>query len=247
MAKQTRQQAAFEEAMKQEGITGVAADLARSIYMQESTNGTNTKTSNAGAVGGMQIIPSTFKSMADKGWDINDPLHNARAGIRYINYLHERSGGDPALTAVGYYGGPGAMAKARDGIAVRDPRNPDAPDTLAYSEEVLNRLPNNAGYARLTRVPAANATPVPAPVDTQPIPTDIPAYHGVPDQWSSFGRALPQEQVAPQDLNYGQSNQVAAVPAPLVKPVDTGIFSGLISGIAAPNSPMLQAFKGWGR
>ena len=117
----------FEEALKAEGITGQLADVARSIYMQESGGGKNTKTSNAGAVGGMQIIPSTFRSVADKDWDINDPMMNARAGIRYLKQLDKQAGGDPALTAAGYYGGPGGLEKARRGIAVSDPRNPKAP------------------------------------------------------------------------------------------------------------------------
>ena len=56
----------FEDALKAEGVTGQLAQIARSIYMQESSGGKNTKTSNTGAVGGMQIIPSTFKAMADK-------------------------------------------------------------------------------------------------------------------------------------------------------------------------------------
>lgn len=130
----------FMEALKAEGVTGPLANLARSIYMQESGGGRNTKTSNAGAVGGMQIIPSTFKAMADEGWDINDPMLNARAGIRYLKQLDKSAGGDPTLTAVGYYGGPGAMAKARKGVAVSDPRNPNAPNTLQYAEQVVARM-----------------------------------------------------------------------------------------------------------
>src|SRR3954463_3455562 len=97
----------FDAALDAEGIKGPMADIARSIYQQESGSGKNTKTSNAGAVGGMQIIPATFKSVADKDWDINDPTQNARAGVRYIKQLYEQAGGDPALTAAGYYGGPG--------------------------------------------------------------------------------------------------------------------------------------------
>ena len=130
----------FDLALQKEGVTGQLADLARSIYTQESSAGKNTKTSNAGAVGGMQIIPSTFKSVADKDWNINDPEHNARAGIRYIKNLDKISGGDPALTAAGYYGGEGAIPKARQGIAVSDPRNPNAPNTLQYSQQVAARL-----------------------------------------------------------------------------------------------------------
>ena len=130
----------FDIALQQEGVSGPLADLARSIYMQESGGGKNTTTSNAGAVGGMQIIPDTFNRMADQGWDINNPEHNARAGLRYIKRLHEMSGGDPMLTAAGYYGGEGAIDKARRGIAISDPRNPNAPNTLQYGKAVVDRL-----------------------------------------------------------------------------------------------------------
>ena len=130
----------FDIALQQEGLSGPLAELARSIYMQESSGGRNTTTSNAGAVGGMQIIPATFSRMADQGWDINNPEHNARAGLRYIKRLDELSGGDPMLTAAGYYGGEGAIDKARQGIAISDPRNPNAPNTLQYGRQVADRL-----------------------------------------------------------------------------------------------------------
>lgn len=131
----------LEQALQAEGITDARADIARSIYHQESGSGRNTKTSNAGARGGMQIIPATFNRMADKGWAIDDPVHNARAGVRYINALYTKAGGDPALTASGYYGGEGAITKARKGIAVSDPRNPKAPNTLQYGQQVAARIP----------------------------------------------------------------------------------------------------------
>src|ERR1700731_2489502 len=98
----------IEVALRAEGVTGPAADVARSIYQQESSAGKNKKTSNVGAVGGMQIKPSTFKAYADKGWDINDDEHNARAAVRYIKALGEKTGNDPKLISVGYYGGEGA-------------------------------------------------------------------------------------------------------------------------------------------
>ena len=131
----------IDAALAAEGVTGTLADVARSIYAQESGSGKNTTTSNAGAVGGMQILPGTFREVAEKGWDINDPIHNARAGVRYIKAMAERVGGDPALTAVGYYGGPGGQDKAKKGEAVSDPRNPKAPTTLEYAEQVVGRLP----------------------------------------------------------------------------------------------------------
>lgn len=255
-----RVQDPFEVALAQEGITGVAADLARSIYMQESSGGRNTKTSNAGAVGGMQIIPSTFASVADKGWNIKDPVHNARAGIRYVNHLFGKADGDPALTAVGYYGGPGAMNKARNGEPVRDPRNPNAPDTFEYSSQVLDRLPNNQGYARLgapkpspeMRAPSPPMEP-PAGLDANgrraapppyqgEMPETIPAYHGIPDQWSQFGRATKPE-VTPEALSFGKGT-IGEVPTALVKPVDTGIFAEVIN---SASRPLAASFKSWGK
>lgn len=137
-------------ALTQEGITGNLADLARSIYEQESSSGRNTRTSNAGAVGGMQILPGTFREVADDGWDINDPIQNARAGVRYLNRMYETGGNDPRMAAIGYYGGPGAIQAARQGQHRSDPRNPNAPTTFQYADQVMARL-----------LPAAQAGTVP--------------------------------------------------------------------------------------
>ncbi len=156
----------MDAALSQEGVSGPLADLARSVYHQESSSGKNTKTSNAGAVGGMQIIPSTFSSVADKGWDINDPIQNARAGIRYLKQMQDLGGGDPRMAAVGYYGGPGAIKAAKAGKARRDPRNPNAPDTFQYADQVVARLPqqqDEPGFlerAANALIPAAQAAPV---------------------------------------------------------------------------------------
>ena len=130
----------FEAALTLEGLDPTRAAIARSIYQQESGSGRNTATSNAGAVGGMQIIPATFDRMAEKGWNINDPLDNARAGVRYVSKLYDLAEGDPRLTAAGYYGGEGAIPKARAGQAVSDPRNPNAPNTLQYADQVASRI-----------------------------------------------------------------------------------------------------------
>jgi len=130
----------LDVALAAENVDPKIADIARSVYMQESSGGRNTKTSNAGAVGGMQIRPGTFSGVADKGWDINDPVQNARAGVRYLAQLYKQAGGDPALTAAGYYGGPGGLEKARRGVAVSDPRNPNAPTTLEYGKQVADRV-----------------------------------------------------------------------------------------------------------
>lgn len=145
----------FEAALTLEGLDANRAAIARSIYQQESGSGRNTATSNAGAVGGMQIIPGTFNRMADKGWNINDPLDNARAGLRYVSKLYDLADGDPRLTAAGYYGGEGAIPKARAGQAVSDPRNPNAPNTLQYADQVASRIPAQADDSWWQNAPLA--------------------------------------------------------------------------------------------
>lgn len=188
----------FEQALALEGVSPEVAKVARSIYQQESGSGSNTKTSNAGAVGGMQIIGPTFKSVADKDWDINDPLQNARAGIRYVAQGFAASGGNAALTGAYYYGGPGGMEKARKGIAVSDPRNPKAPTTLEYGAQVAAR----AGMA--DEVPAV------APPLAQEAPTR-------PEGWPVLPTARQPragKSTAPQEALLDQSNaQVGAMTA----------------------------------
>ncbi len=130
----------IDGALAAEGITGARAAFVKSIYQQESGSGANTKTSNAGAVGGMQIIPATFNRMADKGWNIANPDHNMRSGVRYASLVYDKAGGNPALAGAGYYGGEGAIDKARKGVAVSDPRNPKAPNTLQYGQQVASRI-----------------------------------------------------------------------------------------------------------
>ena len=210
----------FEQALKAEGITGPLADLARSIYMQESSGGKNTKTSNAGARGGMQIIPGTFAEVADKGWNIDDPLHNARAGIRYLSKLDKMSGGVPEYTAAGYYGGPGGMRKAMKGIAVSDPRNPHAPNTLQYGQEVVARMGGNKPAQpkpqvhppiQEARVPAMGKVEIPLQASLQrpsmtpavnQLPLDRAPQVQSPPPMQAMQQAMPQQQVRATDLDY---------------------------------------------
>lgn len=166
----------LDAALEAEGVKGPLADVARSIYMQESGAGRNTKTSNRGAVGGMQILPGTFNGVADKDWDINDPTQNARAGIRYLKQGYEAAGGDPALAGAFYYGGPGGLEKARRGIAVSDPKNPNAPNTLQYGAQVAARLPKEKGLIQRgveALIPSANAATL-EPVDFDPFAKAAP-------------------------------------------------------------------------
>lgn len=206
----------FDSALAAEGVTGKLADIARSIYTQESSAGKNTKTSNAGAVGGMQIVPATFASVADKDWNINDETQNARAGIRYLKQMFDQAGGDPALTAAGYYGGPGGLEKARRGVAVKDPRNPSAPNTLQYGAQVASRLPKEKSLLQRgveAVIPSAEAS------------------EAAPKPWE---RAWDVEQPTAAPVA-----TPAAAPAPAAAPKDQrGIGSKVLSAAMGAVSPV---------
>jgi hypothetical protein len=149
----------FNDALEKEGVIGTSLEpVVRSLFQQESSSGANTKTSNAGAVGAMQILPTTFASVADKDWDIKDPSQNIRAGIRYAGQMFKLADGDPSLTAAGYYGGPRGLAKAREGIALPDQRNPNAPNTLQYGQQVANRIPVAENQTPRARIPDRQLT-----------------------------------------------------------------------------------------
>lgn len=137
----------LDRALAAEGLADhpVFAPLARGVYGQESTSGANARDSNRGAVGGMQVMPKTFMAVADRGWDIRNEDDNARAGVRYLKQGYDQSGGDPKLAAAWYYGGPNGMAKAQQGIPVSDPKNPKAPNTLQYADQVAGRMGAAAG------------------------------------------------------------------------------------------------------
>jgi hypothetical protein len=193
----------FDLALAAEGVTGSLASLARSIYQQESSGGKNSQTSNAGAVGGMQVLPGTFNGVADKGWDINNPLHNARAGIRYLSQMHKQAGGDPVLAAAGYYGGPGGLEKARRGVAVNDPRNPKAPNTLQYGQQVVARMGKPVAPIQVAKPEPAIPVGVPQGVPVKQAVVQAPiAVAQVPEEWQEFQQqTAPPVQVA--DLGYG--------------------------------------------
>lgn len=246
----------FEQALKAEGVVGQLAQVARSIYKQESSSGKNTKTSNAGAVGGMQILPGTFKEVADKDWDISDPLHNARAGIRYLRGLDKLSGGDPALTAAGYYGGPGGMAKARRGIAVHDPRNPNAPSTLEYGRQVAARIKpvQDAWGGEVHRASKGSEAPAPvvadpvpvvaAAVQAQPVPVPAPIPTPAPtpmeDGWALFRNSMAQKPVQASDLDYGRVLPTQGLQVPdFMRAVQ-------LRSSARPNFSSLEGFGGFG-
>lgn len=130
-------------AVQQQG-QAAADDLAavtRAIYGQESGGGKNTTTSVTGAKGGMQIQPGTFAQYAKPGESIDNPADNLAVGQRIIADLFNRSGGDPARVAVGYFSGPGNIASADSATPwKRNAADPTGKSVSSYVADVLKRM-----------------------------------------------------------------------------------------------------------
>lgn len=155
----------FEAALDMEGVQDpIERAFLKSVHRQESSGKATEKTSNRGAAGAMQIMPDTFKSVADPDMDITKPLDNMRAGIRYGRQGFSAAKGDPVLAGAYYYGGPGGFKKAAQGVAVADPKNPNAPTTIGYGQSVAQRMTDllPIGSAQAAERPVAKA-PAAAP------------------------------------------------------------------------------------
>lgn len=87
---------------------GVDPKLALTLFGVESSSNWNTKDSPKGAVGGMQVMPGTYKQMMGTYAGQRNPWNNMEAGLRYIAYGQKVLGtNDPALLAAGYHAGYG--------------------------------------------------------------------------------------------------------------------------------------------
>jgi soluble lytic murein transglycosylase-like protein len=94
---------------------GVPAALAEAIAWQES-GWNNAEVSSVGAVGVMQIVPTTW-NWIDRYLTPSDPLgtdsaaENIRAGVLLLRELLQLTGGNEQMAVAGYYQGLGSVQK----------------------------------------------------------------------------------------------------------------------------------------
>ena len=136
-------EAEIQIAAKQESLQ---ANLLRAIAKQESRFAPGV-VSPAGAVGVMQLLPSTATEMAGAPTStpmLKDPANNFKLGARYLNQLLERWENDPFRSIASYNAGPGAVAAWKqptdaDDSALWVERIP-YPETRFYTKKVLDNL-----------------------------------------------------------------------------------------------------------
>jgi hypothetical protein len=219
----------FDKALDMEGITDPKERaFLKALHQQESSGKASAPTSNRDARGAMQILPATFKQVADKDMDITKPLDNMRAGIRYGKKGFDAAGGDPVLAGAYYYGGPGGMQKAAKGVPVSDPKNPNAPTTVEYGKSIAQRMTDllPIGSAQAGELPKKAATPTDS---ASQIPGHrMPAPAATYDQTNSFFGRLADKMGIPLEAQrqIGTTLNAPTPLAPVVGAVKSG--SGLV-------------------
>ncbi len=160
------------------------AAIQSNVYGNETEYGKvdNSKPNYAGAIGPMQILPSTFNWMKTSGiipkeYEITNPEHNKSAGDALLAHYFKKYDGDPEKVYAAYYAGPGAINK--DGSINRhwrDLKNPKAPNVGQYIAKAM---------ARSGEVPSTRSSETPVKVAQASPSKDTRSSNEVPSSRSS--------------------------------------------------------------
>jgi soluble lytic murein transglycosylase-like protein len=109
--------AAIDEAATRHNVD---PSLVRSVVKVESNFNPNA-VSRKGAMGLMQLMPSTARSLNVS--NPFDPQQNVDAGVRHLRKLLDSYGGDVRLTLAAYNAGSGAVARSAGVPHIRETQN----------------------------------------------------------------------------------------------------------------------------
>lgn len=120
---------------------GLAPELVDTVARQESGYRPQV-VSSAGAIGIMQLIPATARSLGVDPWD---PVANINGGAAYLRALLDQFNGRVDLALAAYNAGPNAV-KRHEGIPpYRETQTYVAASLSRLAEQSLTPLPNPSG------------------------------------------------------------------------------------------------------
>ncbi|MCG9127292.1 transglycosylase SLT domain-containing protein [Candidatus Poribacteria bacterium] len=122
----------------------------------------------AGAIGLMQIMPSTGRELARqlkirrfRSSMLKDPEINIRMGTKYIGYLNSIFDNDPMLVSGAYNGGPGRMKRWLDSKQIKDidefVEKITIRETRLHIKKVINSYDNYIEIYGQSETPAVNS------------------------------------------------------------------------------------------
>lgn len=139
-----------DEAQRQ----GVPSDLAVGVARAESGLNAQTKASDKGAIGTMQLMASTARGL---GVDPHDPLQNIQGGVSYLKQQLDRYNGDVPKALAAYNAGPGNVDKY-GGV-------PPFAETQAYVRNIQRATAPPSGPPLQANVGSIRSNPLTAAVD----------------------------------------------------------------------------------
>ncbi len=158
-------------------------DLVRGILGQESGSGTadTSKPNASGANGPMQITRATFNGLKNQKLippdaDFNNPEHTKAAGAVLVGQLYDQYGGDPEKVAAAYYGGPKAVGPDGKIVEFGDTKNPKAPTTTQYAQQVMGRIGGAPPWTPPDDEIVQEAAPEVPPSDNPSTPPSTPSF-----------------------------------------------------------------------